>query len=150
MKIRYSLLNVVFLLMFWAPASIFFYPFSKISLSSFPLDDAYTIHLLAILAVSFASFVLLSIVDITVNIWSRFNYWHRYLLLMGLYILVWFLIFFSADQIIRKFGIYTGCGGGSPLLMFILIIFYVPAGLFITFLSKLIKTSKEIYDEYRG
>jgi hypothetical protein len=148
MKIRYSLLNVLFLLMFWGPSAPLLYIYFKEK--SLSLADDYSIALITILTVSFLTFLLLSLIDITVNLWSRFNYWYRYLLLMGLYILAWFLIFFSADQIVRKFGIYTGCGGGSPLLMFILIIFYAPAGLLITFLLKLIKTSKEIYDEYRG
>jgi len=95
--------------MFWGPLSPLLYVYIKEDFLS--LKDDYSIELITICAVSFATFVVLSIVDIIFNIWRRLNSWFKYILLIGLFILDWILIYFSSFKIIDMLGMQTGCGG---------------------------------------
>ena len=141
MKVRISLLNIVFLLMFWAPSSLLFYIYIKSGY--FSLQDDYCVQLIIITLVSFLTFLLLTTLDIFLNFWNKLNYWFRYLLLMGLYVLDWVLIIISSLYLIEKFGIHSGCQGGSPILMYALIIFYAPAGLILTLIAWGIKQVRQ-------
>jgi hypothetical protein len=62
---------------------------------------------------------------------------------MGLYILDWVLIIISSLYLIEKLGIHTGCQGGSPILMYALIIFYAPIGLVLTLIAWTAKVAKQ-------
>lgn len=141
MKLRISLLNFAFLLMFWVPSSALLYIYIKSGY--FSLHDDYCVQLIIIMLVSFLTFLCLIAIDIFLHFWSRLNYWFRYLLVMGIYILDWVLIILSAAYLIEKLGMPAGCQGGSPILMSMLIIFYAPLGLVITLVAWGIKAIRE-------
>lgn len=152
MKIRFSFLNGLFLLMFWGIAIPFlFYRIiylDHLSLLAFcrnlintPLSsyDDYFIDLMAIIIGSFLVFVFLSILYLFFDFWGKLNYWVRYGLMMFFWFSTWVLIYYLAFLSKDLLGIYCGCGGGSPLLMSGIGLFYIPIGFVWTFVAWFIK-----------
>lgn len=158
MKLRFSFLNLLLLLMFWGPA--FFYiavmalmgpngplPFDvhryidyvKALTHPSTLDD-YCIHLLGMLSAPLALFLFLSVVYIFFDWWARLNYWARYGLLLGLYVVGYNLVVYFAFLFMEKYETRSSCPGGSPILFLGgLFLFYVPIGFIVTLIARIVQ-----------
>jgi hypothetical protein len=67
---------------------------------------------------------------------------------MVLYVITWMIIFNVAGTLKKEFQVPSCCGGGSPLLFFAFIIYYIPLGCAIILILYAIKFASKIKKEY--